>query len=209
MLHRARPGPPLAPTGQHPLRRRAARRDRPRVRRGVGGAANASPSIGPSCSRPSPCSSGADRAVASAARTIGPEALATSLPYLQPLALSAATRKRASKSLLEGAARERVVAATDVEPVPLERLVRVKPRTLMTIAALVGAFYLVLPQLANVDDSFAALDTANWGWLAVCRGDVRPHLRRRRPSACPAASPSACRSSPRPRRRWRPRSSTG
>ena len=36
------------------------------------------------------------------------------------------------------------------------------------IAALVGAFYVLLPQLANVDDSFQAIADANWGWLAVC-----------------------------------------
>ena len=40
-------------------------------------------------------------------------------------------------------------------------------RTLVTIAALVGAFYVLLPQLANVGDSFAALRTANWAWLFV------------------------------------------
>ena len=45
---------------------------------------------------------------------------------------------------------------------------RVRPRTLLTVVALTGAFYLLLPQLANVDDSFRALRSANWGWLAVC-----------------------------------------
>ena len=49
---------------------------------------------------------------------------------------------------------------------PLERLVRVRPRTLVTIATLTGAFYVLLPQLANVDDSIEALGSANWGWLA-------------------------------------------
>ena len=40
------------------------------------------------------------------------------------------------------------------------------------IAALAGAFYVLLPQLANVDDSVEALGSANWGWLAVSRRDV-------------------------------------
>jgi undecaprenyl-diphosphatase len=35
------------------------------------------------------------------------------------------------------------------------------------MAALVGAFYILLPQLANVGDSFVALRSANWGWVAV------------------------------------------
>jgi undecaprenyl-diphosphatase len=65
------------------------------------------------------------------------------------------------------ALRSNVEAATGLAPVALERLVRVRARTLVTIAALVGAFYVLLPQLANVGDSFAALRTANWGWLAV------------------------------------------
>jgi undecaprenyl-diphosphatase len=34
------------------------------------------------------------------------------------------------------------------------------------IATLTGAFYFLLPQLANVDDSFRALRSANWAWLA-------------------------------------------
>jgi undecaprenyl-diphosphatase len=37
----------------------------------------------------------------------------------------------------------------------------------MMIAVLVGAFYLLLPQMANVDDSFEAIHNANWAWLAA------------------------------------------
>ena len=36
------------------------------------------------------------------------------------------------------------------------------------IATLTGAFYFLLPQLANVDDSIDAIRSANWGWLAAC-----------------------------------------
>jgi undecaprenyl-diphosphatase len=49
---------------------------------------------------------------------------------------------------------------------PLERLIRVRPRTIFTIATLTGAFYILLPQLASVDDSVEALGSANWLWLA-------------------------------------------
>ena len=62
--------------------------------------------------------------------------------------------------------RDEIVDATGVEPVALERLVRVRPRTLIMIATLTGAFYVLLPQLANVDESISALGSANWGWLA-------------------------------------------
>jgi glycosyltransferase 2 family protein len=110
---------------------------------------------------------GADAAVQAAARVVDPQDLAAAVPFLQPLALSAATRRRASKSLLTNL-RAMVSAATGVEPAPLERLVRVRPRTLITIAALAGAFYILLPQLAHVGDSFRALRTANWAWLLAC-----------------------------------------
>ncbi len=107
---------------------------------------------------------GPERAIASAAATLASDDLASSMPYLQPLGLSAATRKRASKSMLREL-RSGVAAATGHEEAPLERLVRVRPRTLLMITALVGAFYVLLPQLANVGDSFEALGSANWAWL--------------------------------------------
>ena len=110
---------------------------------------------------------GADAVIASAARVLGPGDLAAAVPFLQPLALSAATRKQASKSLLRDL-RAGIAAATGEEPAPLERLVRVRPRTVFTIVALTGAFYILLPQLANVGDSFRALRHANWVWLIAC-----------------------------------------
>jgi glycosyltransferase 2 family protein len=106
-------------------------------------------------------------ATASAARTLSPGDLAAATPFVQPLALTAATRRQASKSLLK-AVRDEVGEATGVVPEPLERLVRVRPRTLLMIATLTGAFYFLLPQLANVDDSIEAIRSANWGWLAGC-----------------------------------------
>ncbi len=109
---------------------------------------------------------GPERAVEAAVRVLGPADVATALPFLQPLALSAATRRVASKALLRDL-RSSVETATGQEAVPVERLVRVRPRTLLMIAALVGAFYVLLPQLANVGDSFVALRSANWGWLVA------------------------------------------
>jgi undecaprenyl-diphosphatase len=110
---------------------------------------------------------GVDAAVASAARVLTPVDLAAAAPFLQPLALSAATRKQASKAML-GELRSHIAAVTGEEPLPLERLIRVRPRTLMMITVGVGAFYLLLPQLADVGDSFTALRHANFAWIAVC-----------------------------------------
>ena len=36
------------------------------------------------------------------------------------------------------------------------------------IAALSAAFYVLLPQLADIGDSVDAIGSANWWWLAVC-----------------------------------------
>jgi uncharacterized protein (TIRG00374 family) len=110
---------------------------------------------------------GAPRALASAVRVLGVVEVATAAPYLQPLALSAATRKRASKQLLREL-RDGISDATGEPPVALEQLVRVRARTLVTIAALTAAFYVLLPQLADVGNSVDALGSANFWWLAVC-----------------------------------------
>ena len=110
---------------------------------------------------------GTERALASAARVLDSDDLATALPYLQPLALSASTRRQVSKGLLTEL-RNGTAEVTGEEVPPLERLVRVRPRTLMTVVVLTGAFYLLLPQLANVDDSVRAMQSANWAWVAVC-----------------------------------------
>jgi glycosyltransferase 2 family protein len=108
---------------------------------------------------------GTEAATASAARVLPAADLAAATPFVQPLALTAATRRGASKSLLKSV-RDEVGEVTELEPEPLERLVRVRPRTLVMIATLTGAFYFLLPQLANVDDSVRALRSANWAWLA-------------------------------------------
>src|SRR6266516_1534190 len=50
---------------------------------------------------------------------------------------------------------------------PMARLQRVRPRTLLTIAAMAGAFYLVLPKLAQVSSGWQALQSADWAWLPV------------------------------------------
>ena len=171
-------------TGRTPARRAAraplaARREHPRDRR----RARSSSTSGSAPNRRSRRTQAIDRAellvslavlvgaepvLASAARAIGVDALATAAPYLQPLALSAATRKQASKSLL----RELRDGIADARPARRRRRwsswCGSGPRTLVMIAALTAAFYVLLPQLADVGDSVDALGSANWWWLAVC-----------------------------------------
>ena len=111
---------------------------------------------------------GADRAVSSAAAVIGSQRLASAVPLLQPLALSAATRHAvAHDDGLLAATRSAAAAASGLNEQPLARLQRVRPRTLLAIAAAAGAFYFILPQLAQVSSSWQALQSAHWAWLPV------------------------------------------
>jgi uncharacterized protein (TIRG00374 family) len=111
---------------------------------------------------------GADRAVSSATAVIGARGVASAAPLLQPLALSAATRHSIARH--EGLlAKTRSAAATGGGRADqqLARIQRVRPRTLVTIAALAGAFYFLLPQLAQVGSSWHAIQSAHWAWLPV------------------------------------------
>ncbi|MFJ6086715.1 flippase-like domain-containing protein [Streptomyces sp. NPDC092369] len=131
---------------------------------------------------------GPRRATACALAGLGPERLATALPYLQPLALMGparhevarydAARARADSrgtgrrtlraggrpSLLHDLATE-VETAAGTKAVPLAHLARF---TWKSVLGLVGAFlilHLVLPQLANFPAAVDALRDANWWWL--------------------------------------------
>ena len=112
---------------------------------------------------------GADRAVASAAAVITSDDLAAAVPLLQPLALSAGTRRAVARhdGLL---ARTRAAATTasggGKEP-ELARIQRVRPRTLFAVAAAAGAFYFLLPKLAQVGSGAQGVLSADWAWLPL------------------------------------------
>ena len=111
---------------------------------------------------------GADRTVASAAAVIGARELGPAVPLLQPLALSASTRRAVSghEGLL-AETRSAAATASGGTDQQLAKIQRVRPRTLLTIAALAGAFYFLLPQLAQVGSSWHAIQAAQWGWVPV------------------------------------------
>jgi uncharacterized protein (TIRG00374 family) len=111
---------------------------------------------------------GADRAVSSATAVIGTREVAAAAPLLQPLALSAATRHAiAGHQGLLAKTRSAAVKAGGSADQQLARIQRVRPRTLLTIAALAGAFYFLLPQLAQVGSSWHAIQSAHWAWLPI------------------------------------------
>jgi len=112
---------------------------------------------------------GPDRAVASAAAVIGTADLAAAVPLLQPLALSAATRRdlAARKGLLTET-RSAAAARSGRAEEELARIQRVRPRTLIALAVVTAAFYfLVLPQLARASGSWQEVLNANWAWFLV------------------------------------------
>jgi uncharacterized protein (TIRG00374 family) len=111
---------------------------------------------------------GEDRAVSAAVQTLGPGGVAPAVPLLQPLALSAATRRavKAQDGLLKRT-RSRAADASGRPAEELERVRRVRPRTLLTIAALSGAFYYLLPELAKVAGGWQAVLHAQWIWVPV------------------------------------------
>jgi glycosyltransferase 2 family protein len=112
---------------------------------------------------------GPDRAAATAATVIGADGVAAAVPLLQPLALSASTRRaiKGEDRLLKKTRAAAIAVSGGDGDQELARLQRVRPRTLLAIAALAGAFYFLLPQIAQVSSSWHALQHANWAWLPV------------------------------------------
>jgi uncharacterized membrane protein YbhN (UPF0104 family) len=111
---------------------------------------------------------GADRAVAGASAVIGPDRVAAAVPLLQPLALSAGTRRAMARhDGLLTQTRQAAAAASGRTDTELARIQRVRPRTLLAIAAAAGAFYYLLPKLAQVGSSWQAVQSASWAWVPL------------------------------------------
>jgi uncharacterized membrane protein YbhN (UPF0104 family)/tRNA A-37 threonylcarbamoyl transferase component Bud32 len=111
---------------------------------------------------------GADRAVDVANRAVGADVLRAALPYLQPLALPSRTRSDARRNReVLAATRRRAGDLTETPDVELARLDRVRTRTVVMLAAVALAFYVLLPQLADLERTADAFRSAHWGWLPV------------------------------------------
>jgi len=111
---------------------------------------------------------GEDRSVATAVKVLGADGVAPAVPLLQPLALSAGTRRavKQQEGLLTRT-RSTAAAASGLSNPELVRVQRVRPRHLLAIAALVGAYYFLLPALAKVGNPLPALESAQWAWVLV------------------------------------------
>jgi uncharacterized membrane protein YbhN (UPF0104 family) len=111
---------------------------------------------------------GVEPAVDAAVAAMGPAAVGPAVRMLQPLALPPATRARAAAvdGLLDDL-RTQVVRITGAEGLDLEDLERIKPRTVLLVVASTLAFYSLLPQLANLQDTVDAFGDAQPGWIAA------------------------------------------
>ncbi len=111
---------------------------------------------------------GPEKAVSTAVDVVGKEAVADALPMMQALALSHHTRKELWRRRgFVDKVRDQAADAVGVEHVQLEEIARVKPRTIMTLGALLVAFYLLLPQLGEFGGAMNALKHADAIWLVL------------------------------------------
>ncbi len=110
---------------------------------------------------------GPERSVAVAVDVLGKDGLTEALPWIQPLALSSATRTQLGKS--EGYAHLRSIAASaiGVDDVKYARIERVKPGTLLILASVAVALYVLIPQFAAATGFFDELRNAQLGWVAL------------------------------------------
>ncbi|SFN86347.1 Lysylphosphatidylglycerol synthase TM region [Geodermatophilus obscurus] len=111
---------------------------------------------------------GVEPAVDTAVARLGPEAVAASLPRLQPKSLSGATREAAKRhGDLLGEIRAAVSARCGVPEPPLTELDRVRPRKLLVVAMLVLVTYSLVPQLGDVAGMAARVRDADWAWAPL------------------------------------------
>lgn len=110
---------------------------------------------------------GPDRAVAAGRRVLGIPGLSRALPTLQPVALSAPTRRLMRKRRdLMVTLRDALVEIRPDGQIEQIRLERIKPRTLIMIVVGTIAAYVLLSQLAQVDLA-DLLSKASITWMLV------------------------------------------
>lgn len=109
---------------------------------------------------------GPERAVAPAVEVLGPEAVASCLPRLQPAALSGATQTelKAHKGLL-AEVRAEIEERCGVEEPPLEPVTRFGAKQIFTLVMLAAVFYFLIPQFADLPGIVTQVKDANWAWL--------------------------------------------
>jgi uncharacterized membrane protein YbhN (UPF0104 family)/tRNA A-37 threonylcarbamoyl transferase component Bud32 len=110
---------------------------------------------------------GVERAVSSARRVLTDAELSAVVPVLQPIALSRQAREaiRHDAGLIE-AVREAIQGEVPSPDSELVRVERVRPRTIVSIVAILVAGYLIVGQLSSVD-LVTVLSQARWRWVPL------------------------------------------
>jgi len=110
---------------------------------------------------------GVEVAVAAACEVIGPRALASALPRLQPLALTRSTRAAVKEADCLDDLRREVQRVTGAEVPLVENLERLKMRTVLTVAMAALALWAIVPELVGSSNLWSDLGSANWGWASA------------------------------------------
>ncbi len=112
---------------------------------------------------------GPDRAAGSARKKLSNTELAAIAPLLQPVALARPTRGAAGrrKDVLPALRKQLIATAPETETQPVQ-LERIRPRTLLTLVALVLASYILAGDLTKTN--FGELLRANWLWALAALG---------------------------------------
>jgi uncharacterized membrane protein YbhN (UPF0104 family) len=96
---------------------------------------------------------------------LGDGAVSATLPVLQPVALRRDTRRwLKNHGALLDELREEIEGATQTHDVEQFRLERVRPRTVVTLVALIVAAWLLIGQLGSIDLA-SVLREADWRWV--------------------------------------------
>jgi undecaprenyl-diphosphatase len=109
-----------------------------------------------------------EQIAASAAEVLGADRVGAALSFLQPLALSKATRRGLGRrpGLLQ-AVRCAVAATSGQEAPPIDTPARVAARNLLPLFGGLLAVNLLLPQVGQAQATLDALHHVRWGWLAA------------------------------------------
>jgi uncharacterized protein (TIRG00374 family) len=113
---------------------------------------------------------GSERAVAAAVGALGPDRLASLLPYLQPAASSRPLRRALKVADIDvDDLRKDAAGAVGIEPPELVKLRRVTPWSAVQIGLLALAAYTIVNAAESVDwaEVWASVSDASWEWLVV------------------------------------------
>lgn len=110
---------------------------------------------------------GTERAVAAAHRVTGVDELERAMPWLQPLALSSATRDSIGAEKGLKPIREMLIARCGLPEEEPFKLERIKAKTIFVIATLALSVYFLAPQLADIDNIWAQVKSASPSWMIV------------------------------------------